>query len=353
MEASPSFNIIIGENGSGKTSFLEALSVLSHGKSFRTHKYKPLIQQGCSKTTLFSLVDLADGSSITPLGLQRGIRGEFEIRLAGDRIPSASILASKIPFIVINSTSFGLVEGGPKERREFFDWLVFHVKHDFAFHWREISRCYRQRNALLRKERLSYEDVAPWDTIIARSSEILQGMREQIFTEFFDEFEGVRRGLATDGEFLMNTSIGLKSGWREEGNYKEQLRASFDRDRRYGYSTQGPHKADLVFKNNAMPVSETFSRGQLKLFISALFITKARVVKKLSKKAAVFAIDDLPAELDEKNQAIFAAWLMDLKQQVFITSIDDSFFKRSLNDQQCSVKVFHVKHGEITIISSS
>lgn len=355
VELNPRLNLIIGPNGSGKSSFLESLSVLAHGRSFRTHKYRNLIKDNEKDFILFSnLVD--EQNDVVPIGIQRSRGGDFKIKVNEKNINSSAELAEKLPLILIDSNSFKLLEGGPKERRRYFDWLVFHVKHEFADLWKQVSRCIKQRNSLLRRDKIDYSEIEPWDVEISRMSEQIETLRLECFALLKGVFTDVLDNLKADKsatEIIESKNISLEysSGWKDgDISFRDQLKANYQKDLQYGYTVLGPHKADIKIKSGRHIAAEILSRGQQKLLISAMFISEARVFRDQTKRNPIFAIDDLPSELDENNQSILAAWLNDFKSQLFITGITDEFVRRIWSDskKEEKLKMFHVKHGTLS-----
>ncbi len=348
MEPSKRINIILGQNGAGKSSILESISMLAHGRSFRTHKYRSLIQDEKAEFVVHGKVDGDDGA-VHQLGLLRRRKGDFTIKLDGKTVASASSLAKHIPLLVINSGSFALLEGSPKDRRKFFDWLVFHVKHQFSASWNQVIRCYKQRNSLLRRDKISYSDLEPWDIEIVKLSELIACDRESSFNLLNDHFTSILKPLL--GRVPEGISLELKQGWKlGEGSFSKQLRNSFERDKSYGYSTLGPHKSDFVVKTSAGNAVDILSRGQQKLLISALYIAQAAVLKETNAQTPIFAVDDLPSELDQANQKLMGDWLNELGSQVFITGIEASCRNSIWPDYETyeePLKMFHVKHGEL------
>lgn len=126
----PRINILYGDNGSGKTSVLEAIHLLGLARSFRSARLQPVIQYEEAACTVFGQVMLANGIA-SNLGISRERQGEFTIRIDGQNARSAAQLAETLPLQLINPDSFRLLEGAPKIRRQFLDWGVFHVEPRF------------------------------------------------------------------------------------------------------------------------------------------------------------------------------------------------------------------------------
>ena len=128
LNPSPRVNILYGDNGSGKTSLLEAIHLLGMARSFRSTRLTPVISHDQSNCTVFGLVEMVNGQS-SALGISRDRNGEARIRINGQSVRSATELAEALPLQLINPDSFRLLEGAPKLRRQFLDWGVFHVEH--------------------------------------------------------------------------------------------------------------------------------------------------------------------------------------------------------------------------------
>lgn len=347
IEPTPYANFIVGENGAGKSSLLEAISVLAHAKSFRTHKFRRLIKDEQKAFTVFAKLKSKDEVETT-VGIERGRSGDSRFKIAGLAIQSSAQLAQQLPLLVINSNSFSLLEGPPKGRRMFFDWLVFHVKHEFADLWKQVSRCIKQRNTLLRRDKISYSDVEPWDAEIARLSSAIHEARLTCLELFKVEFDN---SMAETKFAASSLALEYVSGWKPDaGSFQEQLAASFERDCHLGYTTLGPHKSDLKILIGRVPAVEVLSRGQQKVLISALFFSEAKVFKQISGRSPVFLIDDLPSELDDRHQNLLSSWTLSLSAQVFVTGISPGVLFDSgawSNYEEHQKKVFHVKHGEV------
>lgn len=349
-------NFIHGLNGAGKSSLLEAVSFLGMGRSFRTRKYTLLINREKAKFDLFCTYRLVDGE-VARIGISKG-RGISILKMNSSPIVKAADLAKVMPLQTINSQSFALLEGGPKQRRQFIDWLVFHVKHGYGDLWSAASRCVKQRNALLRGERPRRADFEYWDAeLIKLTSQINRARHEtlELFLRQSQEFLqecgfGHIDESGQSSETKRALDIRFVQGWAEEEEYNTVLKNNFSKDCALGYTSAGFHKADLKFLVGNRQVIDVYSRGQQKAIISALYLAQIKTLKEFTGKSSVLLVDDLPAEMDINNIALFASWLQQLEDvQSLVTGIDLNEliqqWPKAQNPFTC--KVFHVKQGQI------
>lgn len=346
LRPSPRINLLYGENGSGKTSVLEAIHALAMGRSFRSHKHKPLIQHEREGFTVFARV-VSDDREI-PLGLYRSRAGEASFKADGQVVSSVAALASLLPIQVINSQTFLLLEGSPKIRRQFMDWLVFHVEPDFFPTWKASQRCLKHRNSLLRRDRIESSELAVWDRELASLAERMHEYRsasierfETVFLELLDSF--IR---------IPGVSLSYQRGWDKTRTYTEVLESGFERDRQMGYTHSGSHRADLRLTVHGTAAADVLSRGQQKLVVCALKIAQGYIFSQLTGRQCVYLVDDLPAELDSDHRAKLVEWLDRLNTQVFITGVEKEPLLADWRSRpQVDSQVFHVEHGGVTPVS--
>lgn len=348
----PRLNFVAGLNGAGKSSLLEAIHFLCVGRSFRTRRYSRLVNHGSTKFDLFGQFKGGSGAA-TKVGVSKG-RAVNLLKVDGQNVTSAGKLAKLNPSQVINSQSFDLLEGGPKQRRQFVDWLVFHVKHSYGDLWGQANHCIKQRNALLRDDRVKRKDFEFWDRqLVELTLQINQARTEAIEPYLIEANALLSQCSFVKTPTLEKNRLGISfiPGWPEEKAYNDALAEAFEKDRTLGYTTVGFHKADLKFRVDRHPLVEIYSRGQQKVIISGLYLAQFRAMKQLAGKAGVLLVDDLPAEMDDNNIALFASWVDQLDDvQTIVTGIDLGKALRQwpgLGGDQSSHKMFHVKHGHI------
>lgn len=346
LEPGPGFNLFFGDNGSGKTTVLEGLYLLAMGRSFRSHVQKSLVTEGESEATVFG--QTVEGLS---LGVARPLRGPQSLRIAGRKAEGLAELSQNLPLQLINAETFQILEGSPSERRRFLDWGVFHVEHRFLDSWRRTRLALQNRNSLLRQEARPAE-IEPWTLELVKSAELMDEQRGAYIGKL-KELIDTQLIQAAAWETHQPLEIEYFRGWSNEFGLYEQLQDDLPRDRKYGHTSSGPHRADLRFRFGRVDAAELLSRGQLKLLICLLKVAQAQLLEQQRNTRCLFAIDDLPAELDSRNRARICCQLAQLNAQVFLTSIERESLEPQLleavgPDKQTTL--FHVKHGKIATI---
>src|SRR3989338_416810 len=168
------FNFLYGANGSGKTSFLEAIYYLGRAKSFRTHLSNRIIQYRCDSFRIHGQLQHADQQ--ISIGIQRDNSGQAQIRLREEAISSIAPISKLMPLQLIHPESHRLLTDGPKLRRHFLDWGMFHVEPSFLSIWQWAQRALKQRNAALRMGQ-SWAQIQLWDKELIAAAEILDQLR--------------------------------------------------------------------------------------------------------------------------------------------------------------------------------
>lgn len=353
---SPSFNLLYGANGSGKTSVLEAIAYLGLGRSFRVSRHQAVVSHGQSRFTVFGGLDRGadneSGSEVGKglahrIGISRDVSvKETSLRVDGESVRSLSAMAKHLPVSVIDPGVFDIVAGGPGKRRQFLDWLVFHVEPSFASIWQQCQRVTSQRNQTLRNGRMDESLLRVWDGQYAALSERLSDSREATFDRFKNAFE--RLVEQVDVPWTRGLKMEFFPGWDRTQALTEILRSHREQELKMGHTLYGPNRADIRLKLQGRPVAETFSRGQQKTLVILMKIAQGMVLSEMGRQVT-FLLDDINAELDVGHRAMLAQKLRALGSQVFITSIEHPD-PQSLwgTEDTPDYRMFHVEHGKLT-----
>ncbi|SIR12279.1 DNA replication and repair protein RecF [Aeromonas sp. RU39B] len=339
LELSPGLNVLVGRNGSGKTSVLEAIHYLGLGRSFRTHLTGRVIRQGEKAFTLFARME-HDGRSI-PVGLSKDKGGETQLKIDGVPAKALAELAELLPVQLIHPDGFDLLTGGPQPRRAWLDWGLFHNEPGFLGVWGKVRRLIKQRNALLRTAS-DYRQLAFWDQELSRLGEELSIMRGH----YCQTISPLIRDMTADFLPEFDISLGFYRGWEKDTPLDQLLVAGFERDRTLGYTGVGPQKADVRLKANGVPAQDILSRGQLKLLVCAMRLAQGLFLREQSGRGCIFLIDDFASELDVEKRRLLAARLRECASQVFVTAIDIEQLADMMDASEC--RLFHVEQGKIS-----
>lgn len=311
-------SIIHGANGAGKTSVLEAIRLLSTGRSFLTSHLNEICPYNQAETCAVIHAECAHDSQSVKLGLQR-CKDKSTLRINGANAKSNAELAHLLPTQLITPTSVNLIQGGPAQRRQFMDWGSFYLQPEFGHHWMMYQKVLKQRNASLKK-RLPKDQCRIWDAALIEHHNYIESIRintlEQLTPVIHTLLESLMPEIAHSHEIQWH----YKPGYSQQFEHlAEALEHNWDKDWQYANTRQGAHRADLNIALDGREVDHFLSRGQQKMFVCALLLAQAQLV---THTQPILLIDDLPSELDQRHRTRLMHTLIELGHQTFISAID-------------------------------
>jgi len=337
----PGVNLIVGANGSGKTSLLEALYLLGRARSFKTNKHKTFIKKGEVQATVFGEVQTFTDMAPISAGVTKSLDGKHQIKVTGVEASSAAPLLELLPIQLIEPDTFKLLTSGPAYRRQFIDWGVFHVEHTFFECWQRLNRCLKQRNRLLRRGKIDGSVLSVWDQEFVVQAQRLTQQRAAYVERLRPIFAQFLSALIA----LQGLEVDFYPGWNVKVSLENTLTEMLGSDCKRGFTQAGPHRADLRVKYLEYNAGDVLSRGQQKLVICALKIAQGHCFSQSTGRPCIYLLDDLAAELDGVHRDRLCQLLSTLNCQLFITSVDRATFAN--NWPSMDVKVFHVEHGKL------
>ncbi len=339
IEPHPGLNVLLGENGSGKTSVLEALYLLSYGRSFRAGGSGAVVQRGAEAATIHAVV--RDGNGTHRLGLTRGQR-DWVARVDGQPVGTLGALVRLCPAVCVEPGSQLLVVGPAEHRRRFMDWGVFHVEQQFLEAWQHYRRALQQRNALLRTM-VAGRQAEIWEQRMAEAAERIDGLRQAYLTRWF---ACLKQQLAQWLPELGEPRWHYHRGWSATEPLDRVLATTRERDQVIGHTRAGAHRADWTLAFAEAPERHQLSRGQTKLLAIACVLAQFEIFRAGHGEAPILLMDDLASELDQSHTNRALRYVRSLDAQVWITGTQ-------LPADISSMQVFHVEHGQILPSRSS
>ncbi len=333
IELDPSFNLIFGQNASGKTSLLEAIAYLGRGRSYRGAPTEALIRNNAKEFLVFGKT-IESKKNLT-IGVKNG-PGGLELSVNGDTKGGAASLVNAIPLQIIDPEIHNIVGGAPEKRRQYLDWVAFHVEQGYLSLWRRYKRSLKQRNAMLRGK-AKHEEIRAWDKALAALGEEIDTIRQQVFVI-------LEPALLKTASFLLKNPVffDYDRGWQENKSLLDVFITNESRDSQYGTTHSGPHRADIKITHENKKAKGKVSRGEQKLLACATILSAVEVVQSALGKKLLLLLDDPAAELDTKSLKRLMEKVFELKSQLIVTSIEP---EAGIFPQ--SPSMFHVERGKI------
>ncbi len=332
------FNLICGDNGSGKTSLLESIYFLSLGRSFRTTNTSHIVRKSTEKFVVSSHISLKNGQSIAA-GVERGPNGRLNTRISGKDVASIAEIASLLPIQLINSNCYNLLDAGPIFRRKYIDWGAFYHSIEFLRVWQQYKRALKQRNAAL-AQRVPKKELETWNRELVQAGNLLHQLR----LAYVELLLPILKDMVAELLTIVDLKIEYFPGWDQACEYQQILAQSIDKDFYLGYTQHGPHKANFNVIINGLPAKDILSRGQQKLFVCAMILAQGALLFQGQNKRPIYLVDDLPSELDVTSRSNLIALLSKQEAQIFVTAVDYAFFDGYTAKP---VRMFHVEHGNL------
>ena len=340
LSLGPSLNVWVGSNGAGKTSVLEAVSILSSGRSFATSRLRSVIAFDQPSLTVFGQVTQ---TSITHrMAIQVSRDEERKLRLDGAMARGQAALSKVLPVLHLTPHVTDLISGSPGDRRRFLDWGAFHWSGGDATSFASLRRALLQRNAALRSGILDGSALDPWERQIAHFGEAVDNWRCLFLESVKPLFEALcwRLGLGIELE------LQYKNGWGSMP-LLDALRQSRSRDAKMRTTVAGPQRADFDVRRSEERAADTLSRGQLKVANLALTLSQLQAAANLGI-SPVLCLDDIGAELGKEFLSRVWQEVLETRAQVLATGIDIDRIGLS-SDRVRDANVFHVKHGVVEL----
>jgi DNA replication and repair protein RecF len=327
-------NIIQGGNGAGKTTLLESVYLLARARSFRqTHK-NTLIREKEKTVTVFVNAERDSGEHVK-IGFQRE-GSENRVKINTSRVKKLSQLAAALPIAIITPHSHRIIEESPEHRRRLLNWGVFHVEHSYQSILSKYNRALSQRNAALKN---NSQDPTIWDDQITQYADEITRLNR----EYVDEWRESLLDITREIDIFKEISLEYKKGWQDRQSLKESLKDKILLDQKRGFTSVGPHRADIHVDIRKRAAKQQLSRGQQKLLVTMMMLAQSNIQRRHQKERAIILYDDFQSELDKSTQIKILEVIQSSKCQAIITMIDrdrDISGKMVEGDQ-----MFHVEHG--------
>jgi DNA replication and repair protein RecF len=339
-------NIIYGNNGQGKTNWLEAIYLLSRTKSFRTQRLQESIQFGHD-------IAVVNGQVSSGADIQRQLQVSLQqntktISVNGKREPLARYL-SQLQVFAFTADELEVVRGMPEARRRFIDRGVSSLRPAYVQTLADYGKVLKQKNRILqdafdrgtRTEEVA-DLIAPWNEQLVQHATIIHSAR-------FDYVSRLNEVLEQRLFEPQEVSIRYVSSLADKGDptdyagsFYERLQLRFPAEMASGHSLVGPHRDDLEIRFGGREMRVYGSSGQQRSALLLLDLAAISVYNFSHSEYPLFLVDDVDAELDEKRIKRLLEYL-EGRTQTFITTSKRSHVQEFLS----RASVFEIEAGEV------
>jgi DNA replication and repair protein RecF len=347
---SDGINFIVGENGQGKTTILEAIYSLCTTKNFKASSDQELMQFSATECEVTGTFQEYTSDIVRIYYSASESRRAFLVN--GKQIYRPSEVIGKFPIVLLTPEDHQLTQGAPADRRKFVDAILSQSNPLYMETLLDYSKTLKHRSFLLNKLKedfrsVSIEELEAWNAKMVTAGSSLIAYRKKFLILFNDYLLHAYSSILNDEELpLIEYQTTIANGEADlEENFFAQLAKRKDEEIRRGTNLVGPHRDDFIFSINGKALKVFGSQGQHKTFQVALRFAQFFYLKDILGRAPIFLLDDAFGELDAKRAAHISNYIRNVGQ-AFITATDLanlSFLLRSEND-----KVIEISSGQVS-----
>lgn len=342
LRFSPKINCFLGDNGMGKTNFLDSIYYLSFCKS---HSNSIDTQNIRHEEEFFMITgEYLRNNSTESIYCALKRRQKKQFRRNKKEYDRLSDHIGLLPLVMVSPDDAVLIAGGSEERRKFADGVISQYNKTYLQYLLNYATLLKQRNTLLKDE--NKQD----DTIFSIIEEQMDMFGSYIYNErqkFIAEFIPVFQQFYTRiSGGLERVSLHYTSQYTEHTSLIEKLKATRGRDRLIGYTTSGIHKDELEMLLDEHPIKRVGSQGQNKTYLVSLKFAQFEFLKKIHGFKPILLLDDIFDKLDAKRVGqIVSLVASDLFGQIFITDTNREHLDGILAELNHEALIYTVTSG--------
>jgi DNA replication and repair protein RecF len=315
VKLSPNVTVIVGNNGSGKTSLIESIYIALQGTSFKGSdndilRYEsPWWRIEIEFNTFIKRTITFDPSLLT---------AKKKIMI-GDKVMHRLPPRYKFPVVLFEPEDLRLLHGSPSRRRQFIDRFISQLDPIYMNALHKYERALKQRNNLLKKHHFNIEELFVWDIALSEYGSYIIEKRiafiEQINSQLDDVYNSIAKSNNIVSVHYSNTYIGdIKQ------KLLNDLHGHVERDKILGFTSTGPHRHDVIFRFNSLAALDVASRGEVRTIVLAIKFMEVGIIEQITNIKPIILLDDVFSELDGSRRKSITKYLK--RYQTIITTTD-------------------------------
>lgn len=309
--------VIAGENAKGKTNILEAIYLLGVGESFRAKRTEEMVRFGQELGRASGEIEIDEKDSVSLEVIVNGgvvmgkVVNKRKYLVDGVSRRRRDILGY-LPLVLFRPEDVELISGSPDIRRKFMDRLLIQVDRGYEHSLATYEQALRRRNKILdavREGSASRYSLTFWDGLLIKHGQVIQEKRRELVEYINTLFE--------KSELFRQLKITYDVSVVSESRLAQYAEAEVA----VGYTLVGPHKDDLIVKEESRDLSVYGSRGEQRMAVLALKMGEIYFLEEKGGKKATLLLDDIFSELDENHKQEVMRVMAG--RQVIVTTADE------------------------------
>ncbi len=320
FEFSPQTTIILGPNTSGKTNILEAIFLLSVGKSFRAESERDMVEWkeevSRIKGRIIDNTGPVDLEAMVTTGEVSGLKTQIKRFTVNGVVRRQIDFVGKLRVVLFWPEDLELVTDSPTMRRRYLDFVLVQIDREYRRSLLSYEKGLRQRNRLLehiREGEAGRNQLLFWDQLLIKTGSYLTDARQSYI-------EAINESDKPFGEFHLIYNHSYISAQRLSQYAEEEVAAAS--------TLVGPHRDDLTFFEGKRDLSKFGSRGEQRLAVLWLKLAELEFLAVRGGERPVLLLDDIFSELDHAHRDEVVTIMT--KQQTILTTTDRHFLPESL-----------------------
>ena len=334
-------NVLLGDNGQGKTNVLEALYLCCTGRSHRTRQDRDLIRWGADFASVRVEAERRDGSHEVEVMLPA--LGRRRSKIAGQEASRSGELLGHVTGVLFSPEDLRTVKDGPAERRRFVDMALSQLRPAYYYALQRYNRALKQRNETLKviaAQPAFMATLDAWDEQLAAAGAELMAHRRAYIEKLNAVAAETHRGIADDRERLEIRYLPSVTMGDDARANLEALFGARETDLRRLTTSVGAHRDDVQILVEGRDVRAFGSQGQQRTAALSMRLSELDVMRGELGEWPMLMLDDVMSELDPGRRRQLVGRLKGV--QTFITCTDAA----DLAGAEVG-KVWRVKQGEL------
>jgi DNA replication and repair protein RecF len=336
VELSDGATVFYGGVGEGKSNLLEAIFLLSVGRSYRTSETNQVIGWGHSEAYVRGEGENSSGDFSIAIKVSKI---EKRIELNGENGKKSIDLFGGLRTVIFHADDIAIVSGGPYMRRRFLDLALSQASKNYVYSLRDYYRILKQRNSAL--SNYLQNDLGEWDEQLSKTGAWITQVRAKAIDDISNDAAKFVKTLSGENEDLEIKY--LPSGDANQENFKRKMQKAIDQDVIRGTTSVGPHRDELKIMLGGVDARFYSSSGEKKTITLALKLAELEFIRNLSGEKPILLLDDLFSTLDIKRSKALLSVTGDGSQCV-ITTTDMNLLKDEIKG---GAMLFEVDSGII------